>query len=450
MRMRTDVHSGLHLAFALCVASAANVRDLSAQSTLSGVVFDSLLMRPLEGATVHARGRMAVTDARGAFRVDSVAQGTITIEIEHPRLDSIGMYALDARVQHDGITTHQIGTPSFVTLARGLCGRDVGVDSAIVFGELLDTEKRPAALASLAFAWTVVGKTNIGGLGQQRMTFRTGSDSSGRFVACGLPLDEPYVAEAINNRGDSTSRISVALPARTSRILRQNLMLASAGAGVVFGRIRDSTGSPVVGARISVGEQEALSDGAGRFSLLGAPTGTQNIEITAIGSVPVSRTVNVSAVDTANVVVDLVRAVTLATVRTEATVVAELVRAHEERKRTGLGRYRDSLELAKLPVMASAFDGIPSLSVVRGRGAGFRLEIKVPVQLGVSASKCEPRIFIDGRSEEVEELNTIQPKDVAWVEVYTRSSVIPSEFMEGIQRRACGVVAIVTKRRIAR
>lgn len=469
------------LAAALAAPSVPSTAQAQDIRPLRGVVFDSLRMTPLAGATVHiaAHGAMTTTDDRGRFRFDSITTGAVTLAVEHPLLDSIGLFTLRARATHDGRTEHRVSVPAFATFTSVLCGRAVSGDSAVLYGAVTDAEGKPARAAAIAVAWLAVQRTREGKVGQQRMTYATSTDTLGRFAACGLPADEPYTVEARGAGADSALRVTLSLPAQAGRVLRQEVMLPAIAAitalsdratvvsdtmravsasidstriptGVVRGTVRGPNGEPIANARISGdGVAEAVSDSVGRFLMPRVPTGSRQLDVVALGRTPQMRLVQMRVRDTLDVAFVLDRVTTLAGVKTEATVLGELVRSYEERRRIGLGRYRDSTELARMPSMASAFDGVPNLIVSRAAG-GFGLKLKTPVQIRTGSDKCEPRIFIDGRADDMFSLNRLQPRDIAWVEVYTRSSVIPVEFMEGVQNRACGVVAVMTKRRLGR
>lgn len=469
------------LACAVPVSAQLGAQELR---PLRGIVFDSLRSAPLVDATVRVRGTalFVQTDSRGRFRADSVPSGALVLDVEHPLLDSIGLFTLSARVQHDGRTEHRVGVPSFATIARAVCGRAVSDDSALLYGAVLDAEARPARGAVVAVSWLAVSRTSEGKLGQQRLTYSISADSLGRFAACGLPADEPYTVDVRGAGVDSASRVSIALPAQAGRVLRQEVMLPAVVAidalvattrtdstvvrseaiaapvdsarmptGVVRGTVLGPNGEPIAGARVGgEGVAEAVSDSAGRFLLPRVPTGSRQLDVVALGRTPQTRLVQVRVRDTLMLAFTLERVTTLAGVKTEATVVGEIVRSYEERRRVGLGRYRDSIELARAPAMRTVFDAMPNLQVVRRPDGRFVLLIKTTVQLRTGLDKCEPRIFIDGRPDDLEQLNLLQPRDLAWMEVYTRSSIIPAELMEGIQGRACGVVSVMTKRKLGR
>jgi len=97
---------------ALSVASVAYGQvplaraDNGPTAAIVGTVFDSISQRSLGGAHVHLAdlARDVVADARGAFRVDSVSAGMHSIWVDHPTLDQLGLYSIEATVETASFT----------------------------------------------------------------------------------------------------------------------------------------------------------------------------------------------------------------------------------------------------------------------------------------------------------------------------------------------------------
>lgn len=60
---------------------------------------------------------------------------------------------------------------------------------------------------------------------------------------------------------------------------------------------------------------------------------------------------------------------------------------------------------------------------------------------------CEANYFVDRFRVDVEIFYRVRPTEVAWIEIYPRRYSVPPEFMGG---RECGVVALFTKRAVAK
>ncbi|MBY0492182.1 MAG: carboxypeptidase regulatory-like domain-containing protein [Gemmatimonadaceae bacterium] len=428
---------------------------------LRGVVFDSLARKPLADAMVRIVGTSALakTDDKGRFRFDSVTTGPVGLQVEHPMLDSIGLYELTARVAHDGRTEARVAVPSFATMTRAVCGRAVAGDSAMVYGTLLTPQSAPAANAPVRFSWLsvrVAGST----IAPRQMHYDTHTDSLGRFAACALPYDEPVEFTAHDARNDGWT-LTMPIPAQHARILRQELMLSVTAdvraltegdvlgvrptrgpRSVVRGAVQGTDGQPVPNAVVYVGTlAELRADSSGRFFAPDIPVGSHRIEAFAVGRMPRSRVANVRVGDTANVVLTLDRVTALGIVRTQATTASALVLGFEERKRQGFGYARDSLELARMPSLMAAMSTVPSVVARTGRGG-------IPIVLlpAPKGGQCEARLFVDGRPDTWDRVASMIPKDLAWMEIYPRWVLQPMEFQAPMT--ACGSVNLVTKWRV--
>ena len=462
----------------LVIWSAPSVAVAQAAQPLRGVVFDSLAKKPLVEATVRIVGAasFAKTDDKGRFRLDSVALGTVELQVEHPMLDSIGLYELSAHVPHDGKKEHRLGVPSLLTLSRAICGRELGRDSALVYGAIKTPESQPARDADVVISWVGVSKTDGGKLGQQKLSYTTRTDSLGRYAACGLPIDEPYTFVAKGRGADSLARLSLELPARSTPVLRHEVMLnapviaarpamstdgaaadtvarakPSGPTGVVRGTVVGTGGEPVPNTRVAIADIADLrTDSLGRFFIPDVPTGSRQIEAIALGRNPGAQLITVKARDTTTVLFTLERVTTLKEVRTSATVLAEFTRAYEERKRIGLWRFRDSTEIEHSPSLVASLSTFPSVIARTGRGGIPTVLLPKPPSLTGGVGGCIARLYVDGRQEQWERVVGMLPKDIAWMEVYARASMLPAEFQVTTKDDACGVVSIVTKWKVAR
>ena len=463
---------------ALLVFSVEATR-LPAQSAqaLRGVVYDSLARKPLADATIRIVGlaAFATTDDKGRFRFENVPVGVVDLAVEHPMLDSIGLYDLSSRVTHDGRREHRLGVPSLATLSRAICGRELPRDSAVVFGEVRTPDSRPARNAEVVMSWIGVSRTGDGKLGQRRLSYQTRTDSLGRYAACGLPADEPITFAARGSGADSVAVLALELPARTVPVLRQEMMLAapvavasptaltdaaadtatrtkpSGPTGVVRGTVVGQGGEPVPNTRVAIANlPEVRTDTAGRFLMLDVPTGSRQIEALAVGRSPASQVVTVRMRDTATVNFTLERVTALREVRTEATVLSEFTRNYEERKKTGIGRFRDSTELTSSPSLVAALSTFPSVVARTGRGGIPVILLPKIASITGGVGQCVARLYVDGRPEQWERVVGMLPREIAWMEVYARAAILPAEFQVTTKDDACGVVSIVTKSRVSK
>jgi hypothetical protein len=443
--------------------------------SLVGTVTDSLRKAPLAGATIRVRGSsvIAQSDGSGRFRLDSLPFGTLRVAIEHPSLDSIGLFQVERSIVHDGRRRVQLATPSLADVWRGACPTQTALDSGIVLGAVRFADDSVAPGANVELSWTRPYRTTTGTLGQRRIKYETTADARGRFIACGIAVDEAIAVAIAGGRASvaDSSRISLTLSARSDPVRTVELMLGMIsteaerviGVGsesthradrvrtVLRGVVSSQRGQGVRGARVLLDDDSiAMTDSVGRYRATVERLGTRTISIVAVGHSPFEQQVNIRHGDTITVSPGLARVNTLSTVRTEASIRSELVRAFEDRQRSGIGRFRDSVELARKGTMSDAFSGFPNVRIISSGGAVGKIMLPKPPSLGNRGTECEARYYVDGVSDDLFRINRLQPKDIAWIEVYTRPTQLPAEFQVTTKGQSCGVVAIMTKWKIAK
>ena len=112
-------------------------------------------------------------------------------------------------------------------------------------------------------------------------------------------------------------------------------------------------------------------------------------------------------------------------------MLSERTRAIEERVRAGYGYHRDSMVVRNFPGVLEVLSSIPNVRLIR-RGTQIRID-----------GQCAKwDIRLDGKPADIDDLQTLSPRDVAMMEVYTRALSTPSELMSS---RGCPVV-VWTKR----
>jgi hypothetical protein len=206
----------------------------------------------------------------------------------------------------------------------------------------------------------------------------------------------------------------------------------------IAGLITDDRGAAFADARVLVDEFGEMRSGAdGRVVLRNVPAGTRQVEVLAIGRLPVSVVVELAAGDTATFTASLRRITTLDVVRVTGTRrQRRMVEEFESRRQNGAGYVLDSTDLAQRGRLSSAFEGFPSVEVRSTRGQ-FTLTFPGP-----RGDRCVPVVFIDGRKTDVDELNMLRIGEIAAVEVYPRRASAPAEFLAN---ERCGSVVVWTR-----
>ncbi len=197
--------------------------------TLNGTIVDAATGQPLANATVSMAGRILQTNIAGEFTAKKVPAGEVPVTASYDRYyDANRSVALQAA----GEASVTLRLEPITT------GTVRGVVTNIRSGEPIDG-----------------ASVNIG-------RQRTKTDSSGAFVLEKVAAGDIEVAAGANLF--EPGRVDVALLAATE--VQADLRLIPITYGTVTGVVTDaSTRRPVLGARISVGDQAAVSDAQGAF-----------------------------------------------------------------------------------------------------------------------------------------------------------------------------------------
>jgi hypothetical protein len=420
--------------------------------TIYGIAFDSLRNEPLDQAfiTIVGQPRSAVSDSRGRFRFDSIAPGTYVLAMQHEVLDSLGLSGASARwTIVDGTEEVRVSVPSFRTFWRSVCGGEPPArDTGFVYGTVRQPDGRtPVRGATVTVSWMDLvnrGTAQEPDIIQRRYARDAESDADGGYGICGIPRD---VIASIQANTDSTMTGVVDLASGTTLVRRRDLVLGAAEApgaptGNVTGLVSDSAGIPQAGVRVAIDAvPEVRTDSAGRFTVLGVPTGTRQVEFIAVGRVPYTTSVDVVAGETVSISARLKRVTALDVVRVIGSAETQRrVRELEERRRGGMGYVRDSSDFPQFGTPLALYATLPGLQVVPGRGAR-RFLVTMP---SMGGGRCVATIFLDGiRQPDQEILSSLLNDEIAAVEVYPRTSTVPTLFQSGYS--ACGVVAVWTK-----
>jgi len=431
-------------------ASRRVALELASADTIRGVVFDSLTLRPLDGATVMIEpgGTSVTTDAQGRFTVGS-AEKIRRVAVFHLLLDRTGIGSLTASVAGTPNARVMLATPS----------------AATVWGRLCPATARPAQLRGVLFgiARAADGSTRIARArvrvswdkgppsattGVRELEVRT--DSVGAFYACGVPDTENVYVVAY-----SVEFVSgvIALAGDSLPVHKQDLVLGrvvdsatarASATGIIRGLVRDERRRPVLNAAVEIDGSDATAktDSLGRFTFPNAPTGSRMLIARAVGYTPVAQPIEVLERGSEDVTVELTRAFVLPGVRITERERLPILRAEfEERRQSGFGVFLDSAQVAKRFNVRNIFEGIPSLEVTGRDRNSFNLYTIGGLFPGGQA--CPANVYLDGRRSSTEELVTLVKEWIAGVEVYVRQTTAPAQYRP--LANFCGVVLVWTR-----
>jgi hypothetical protein len=452
---------------------------LAAQSgRVSGVVFDSVAMRPLGGAVVQAVNaanpavsRSATTDSLGRFTLSGVAVGNWVVAALHPRLDSLGLDEIRATVAVSaaGDAEVMVAIPEARRLARLLCGEPALPQdtSGYLVGTLRSaaTDRAPVQ-GRVHVEWlelTITGKGFV--RTRETRTAETGPD--GRYLACNIPAGG-LVRVSASRGADSTGVIDLQMPydgiqqrdlyVGASRAVRVpvNVALDSVGLGVdsvavkrgdgvLRGRLVGATGAPLADARVLVRDAglDVRTDAAGRFAMANLPQGTWNLDVRAVGHDPLTRPVDVLQDDSSTVSYTMSRFVALDTVRIRSRIgtnAAGNLLAFEERAKAGFGHFMGPEQLEALQPLwfSDIMLRFPSLRLERA-DYGYVITMRNTGK----AARCLPRVYIDNILTPNEGMidSYLNAAQIMAVEVYA-GALGPPQYMDMLS--GCGSIVVWT------
>jgi hypothetical protein len=461
---------------------AADVRTAGAvASTIGGVVFDSIAMRPLADAVVQLAevprsGRVGEvrslrSDSLGRFRFDRVPAGTYLLGFQHLALDSLGMRATVSRVDVRSTAAIRVAlsVPSARSILTSLCGAPALRDSvALLVGNVRDARSDAAIPNSfITIRWGELFITR-GGLRRDTPILDVYSNDEGWFTAC-VPGNVPVQTRA-EQGNDASGDVELIVPAHS--LLRRDLYIGAVvaemaprdttgrpdetriitrGSGAVHGMVRSADGRPLPGARVAIlsGASEARSDHAGRFQLAGLPHGTHTVEARAIGYLPAQVIVDIVTFREARAEFHLidVNAVLLDTVRVAAVRQLEAAAraGFERRRRGGNGYFLDESRIDSIRpfTFKDLVRAVPGIRFVRSTRIDESWQEHIEFTFGQS-QPCLPAIYLDGARllDGKTDLDAIiNPSSVRRLEVYHRGLTPPAELASSGQ---CGIIAIWT------
>jgi hypothetical protein len=407
----TEYSTMLDVAALLALAIVAPQVTAADTTVVRGTVFDSIAAQPVARASIQlvradsgsaTRAFAATTDSAGQFIIRGVPRGRYVTGFFHPMLDSLGLELLERVVDVAGDTASLLlATPSPLTLIRGFCGDSSGAMlPTLLFGDVHDARTESTAdNATVTVAWAEA-EQSASGLDIVERQGQVPTRRGGFFAICGVPT-EAALSVRVSRDKDTTlvhTRIS------STGVLHLTLFIGAAGTtGRIVGRVTDRWKKPVGTANASAAGRIAMVNSGGRFTLDNVPTGTQSVEVHAIGYAPATLLVNVADRQEADVDVALDRVVALPTVESRATAAADHLAKYAQAKRTDPtgARFIEPSRLEGYPATQSA---CMLVSLLRGASMCRQLE------------RCDA-FFLNG-TRVVYHVDDVDADDIIGVEVF--------------------------------
>jgi hypothetical protein len=451
---------------------------------VTGIVYDSMAMRPLKGAVVQlalvpapgtiASVRSYITDSLGQFDFATVLPGTYLLGYQHVAVDSLGLRGPMQRIDVRTATTVRapMAVPSMRAIIRTVCGRDGVKDSlAALIGTVRHSRSGaslPGAFVSLRWGEVILGRD--GSMQRSTPIVDVFANDEGWYTAC-VPGGVPMTLRATHET-DLSGNVELGVPAHS--VLRRDIFVGAAeatmvagdtaasgraredriverGGGELRGLVRSLDGEPIAGARVSLisGRDETTTDARGEFVLRALPYGSHTVEARAIGFVPSQVIADIVSFEQkpAEFVLLDVSAYLLDTVRVGAVrrLESSAREGFERRRRGGSGYFVD--ETAIDTMLALSFRDlvrrVPGIRFTRGNRIDNSSQEHIEFMSGQGVP-CLPMIFLDGArliNEKTDLDLLVHPSAVRRIEAYFRGVAIPAEFASN---QECGVLAIWT------
>jgi hypothetical protein len=423
---------------------------VSAQTTLTGTIHDSIGRRPLAGATVQIVAtdsvlrfaRAALSDSLGRYSIADVPNGTFKVGFFHPMLDSLGLDPIirEVRVGNARTQLADLAIPAPQRVRDAVCGTQGGV----ILGVVRDARtNEPVLGATVTAEWFEldISKEHIG---TRRSGIVEKTRDNGWFALCYVPSPGTMTLQAARG-ADSTDMLEVSMP--DIGFLRGDLYIGSGGGLRMRGAVVTMDGThPVPEAQVSLtGAEATRTNERGEWMMQSATPGTRMVEVRAVGYFPERRAVNVvEGAPPLRLSLFTMRAM-LDTIRVTATRLSPNMKGFEERRRSGMGRYIDAEFIAqRRPSRVSdVLRFVPGLYV-------YHQSLNTSLQMRSNfGERCAPDVYVDGhymRSFTGDDLDAfVNPDDIAGIEVYREPTVPPQFNMGRGGTDACGSIVVWTR-----
>ncbi len=449
------------------VPQPAPAQQPSSVAGVRGYVYDSLLTgTTVPGARVFLRGptaREITADGRGRYLADSLQPGRYLITFTHSSFEAVG-YSPPERVvelRAGVVTPLMLATPLGHDIYAQLCPRSPSDQSGAVLGHLSNVAtNRPVVGGEVRVEWSESLVSRELGLTRRMRAVQAATDSSGRYLLCGVPIDTKVLFRARVNAVDGPP-LELDMKGRLIAVRALTVSLGDTAAGtpaadprgtaIVRGRIRSSDGAPVVEAQVLVLGLEGgtRTSPTGTFELGELPGGTHTVEIRAIGFGRRRELVDLHPERPAEIDVRLAR-VAMALPEIEVKGRAALAE-FDQRRQGGAGHFITQEEIERINPFRTEdlFRRVPGFNVVPS--GGFDYQVVSTRGPGMAGSQCAPDFFVDGARIVVDPQIAgglpVNPTEIYGIETYSGPATVPAQFQS---QTGCGSVVIWTRRGAAR
>ena len=215
--------------------------------------------------------------------------------------------------------------------------------------------------------------------------------------------------------------------------------------GVIDGSVTDSSMAPLSGVTISIvgSTLQVTTNGNGRFRLLALPAGRYALLLQKLGYRPVTDVLTLAAGDTIRPSFELSRVVhTLDTVAVAARTTGLRLTEFEERRKYGEGQFMTRADIVKRNSV-TIIDLLRTFQGITIGENGKAINRRSPSIMGRA---CYFQYHVDGIQFEVRgEQSLPSPNEIAGIEVYQNSALVPPRYKSTSDAGFCGVILLWTR-----
>lgn len=216
----------------------------------------------------------------------------------------------------------------------------------------------------------------------------------------------------------------------------------------LVGYVRDPSGAPIDGARVSIPGDSAYSNEKGLFRLLTRHIDTVTISVRRLGFSPIEAQLTARNRQWDSVYVELeptVQTLGGLKVTTSATTREQWLNDFEERRSRNLGVFvtRDEIAARNTSRLSDVLRDKRGIQVVHLSTGGSG--VRFAMQRGPRGLACQPDIFLDGVRARGLELDDVQAQSVEAMELYDTFAAVPLQFSPQVNSVPCGTIVVWTR-----
>jgi hypothetical protein len=209
--------------------------------------------------------------------------------------------------------------------------------------------------------------------------------------------------------------------------------------------VRDTSGAPVVWARVSSAGLLAISDTAGRFALVGLPSGALTITVRRLGFQPRDTSIQLVSGRTDSLLMTLaLLPVDLPGVTSEADALARIRLAEFYRHRASADGHffdRQEIEARRITRISDLLRRLPGVRITNDRAGRSTLRMG----RASGGRDCPSEYWVDGIRANFMNVDDFPIVDVEAIEVYHGPAGLPPEYNSRLGSPACGTIVIWTR-----